>query len=333
MQSIPYGLHFKLHGCVHSIDKLILIYFLREPFSKVFDHCLSLLESSGFHFCDDRSSKDYNGYRNSKPSPGFYWYNSSFWSDSFRLFAGSYHRGIDHPSWDVQNIIKVEFNPNKTLFFHPEYQPVFDYLRLVSSYDHNLGLPSIFVSELDYAVDVPCKTSQIVCRSLKDKVTYQDSRYYGKRHNHGRLKIYNKKSELMAKDHISLASDLTRCEITIKDKGILDFSVLTFNSVLYSDSSILSSNLKSIVNLIDLLMEYGEDAQDLMSRFVPDKRNRDKILPFLVGDVSFQVFDLITFFHLLELYKERFGFSYLFYSSFGTPLGSGRPLISLDGGD
>lgn len=318
MQGVPYGLHVDYRGCVHSIDKFILIYFVRQPFLDVFDHCVSLLESSGFKFCDDRSSKEYNGYRDSKPSPGFHWFNSSFWSDSFRLFAGSYHRGKDHPVWDLQNIVKVEFNPNKTLLYHPEYGSIFEYLFSVSSYDKNFGLPTVFVSELDYAVDIPCKTSQIVSKSLKDKVTYNDSRYYGKRHKHGRLKIYNKRSELLVKDHVSLDSDLTRCEITLRDQGILDFSPLTFNSVLYSDRSVLSSNLQSIVNLLDLLMQYGEDVQDLMSRFIPDKRNRDKILPFLIGDASFQVFDYIPFFQLLDLYSSHYGFSYLFFSPDGT---------------
>lgn len=302
MEKLSYGFSVtrESDSSVHSIDKLIIFYYLHySDLDSVFESLVSVLESHS----DWRLSLDTNrnAYKDKSPSSHYSWFRSSFWTDGLNVKIGEFSRhGL---VWWLSSIVKVEFNPNKS-FMRVDIGQVLDWLR-VHSYQSILR-------ECDYAVDLPCLTSSVITSSRKDKVTYNDSRYYGKRHVNGRLKVYNKRREVLDKEKIELGFDLSRCEITCCFDSPLDFSIATVVGDCDNDVSSLSPNLRSIVGLLSQCVSYGDDPQELLHRFVPDKRNRDKLLPFVVGQSDHFVFELRIFLDLLSMYRELYGFTYMF---------------------
>lgn len=305
MAGIPYGLSVEgEHGEIHSIDKLILdYYFMSFDDEKMFNVLTSILSSSSDWILNtDRSLPSYNGYFRKKPSSSYSWFSSAFWTDGLIVRIGGYSRhGL---IWWRDSRVRVEFNPNKSWFYRTDISNVIQWLT-----DHSNDCR---VLEVDYAVDLLCKTSSVYCHSLKDKVIYNDSRYYGKRHKNGRLKIYNKRKEFFDSSKVDLDRDLTRCEITCKWGEGVSFGhvvALDCQSNLYSS---LSSNLRSVAQLVELLGTYGEDKDFLLQTYVPDKRNRDRLYPVVFGQFSFYVFDLAIFLRLLADYRSILGFDFSF---------------------
>lgn len=253
-----------------------------------------------------------NAFRNKRPSSFYSWFRSSVWTDGLNIKIGDYSR--HGQVWWLTARVRTEFNPNKSLD-RSDVLAVTDWLR-----DHS---DRIILSECDYAVDLPCLTRFISCSSRKDKVTYNDSRYYGKRHHNGRVKVYNKRREILDKCKSDIGSDLSRCEITCKFCESIDFSVCTSFSGSSSSFDSLSSNLQTIALLLSEVSSLGGDVEESLSRCVKDKRNRDKLLPFVLGSDSRAVFDRSLFMQLLHLYRGFFGFDYSFLDyadskSFGT---------------
>ena len=315
---IPYGLYKDDYRQFrHSIDKLIVYFPFREV-GQYHKFCDSFSSLSGFVFQSNKDEAGYNSYFD-KPACNYYgWYSSAFWFPHCNVKFGAYYR-TTLKTWAKREIIKVEFNPNKIY----ECQDLDLLIKLIKEYCYK-GI----LLECDYAVDVPFKTFHIISKSFKDKIIYNDSRYYGKRHNNGRLKIYNKARELYDKEKISIDSEISRCEVTClfdKEYQMRDIQYCTCET---SDSK-LSKNLRSIADLIILASSYGEDREELLKRYVPDKRNRDMLQPVLFGTYEY-IFDPIIFAFLIGDYSELYYFDYRFV---GNPMiGSNRHAIDSNGG-
>lgn len=316
MTGIPYGLTVNGEkGSVHSIDKLIISYYIDGDLESCFHSLVDILEKfSDWRLCLDREEGTPNAYLNKRPCSAYSWFSSAIWTDGLMIRLGQF---LKHPvvGWWRNSRVRVEFNPNKS-FLRVDIGSVLEWL---SSHSSKSGL----LDECDYAVDIECPCSSIDCCSKKDRVIYNDSRYYGKRHTNGRIKIYNKSMELLQKSKIQLESLVTRCEVTCRWGEGLKFDEVSTLLSPNNHLSGLSSNLQSIVHLINLLSMYGEDKLELIRQYVPDKRNRDKVSPFLVGvPVSF-VFDFSIFLRLLTDYQRLYHFSYSFVDlvssrTFGT---------------
>lgn len=320
---LPYGAYKDDHqGFRHSLDKLIVDYRLNPgcTFTEFLDFFSS---SSSFCFVSERGANGYNSFFDKPPCSAYQWFQSSFWFPHCNVKLGFYYGQSwngDKSEWKFKDLIRVEFNPNK----------VFQSALFVSL----IGAIKLFCKcgilvEVDYAVDVPCNCNQIITQSRMTKVIYNDSRYYGKRHEHRRLKVYNKKREVHDKEKIDLKNPLTRCEITFRLSGEIDY-FSCFLSSGFSEVK-LSNNLQSIADLISLLSAYGEDREELLKRFVPDKRNRDMLQPALFGECHV-VFDFVRFYQLLVFYSDLYNFGYYFTGPLGQSynLGCNAKCISLD---
>lgn len=305
---IPYGL-FKddYRGFRHSIDKLIIDYELVfHSFSVFVDLFVS---RSSFSLVRDRGEDGYNCFFDRPPSSTYGWFRDAFWFAHVNVKHGLYYRHVfgkdRHAVWDEKNIVRVEFNPNKcsdsSLWLH---------LLYCISFCCKCG----YLIECDYSVDVPLPTKSIHCSSRASLICYEDSRYYGKRHKNGRIKIYNKAKELRDKDKVNINEIVSRCELTCREGEKLIFhDIRSFSN---PDSlSCLSKNLRSIADLILYSSAFGEDAQTLINRFVPDKRNRDKLFSVFLGRDSEDILCSEIFIDLLKQYSTRFGFWFYFLGS------------------
>lgn len=305
---IPYGLSEKdKYGFTHSIDKLVIEYELKDKYD--FEcFCRKFSQKSGFVFLSDREVEGYNSYFNKRPSSFYSWFTSSFWFESCNVKYGLYVASrILKGVWDIRRVIRLEFNPNKVY-----ENNLFKDLQCLLQFYCKTGV----LLELDYAVDVPFKTSDVICQSRANKVIYGDSRYYGQRHKNGRIKIYNKTKEMKDKYKIAFDAQITRNEVTFRCNEAPVFDSLWLSSGISSHIA-LSPNLRSVCDLLSLLGSYGEDVQELLYRYVPDKRNRDKLIPVLFGDKVTYIFSCEIFYRLLVFYAKLFNFWFVFTGDYG----------------
>ena len=310
---LPYGsFEDDRRGFRHSIDKLVVDFTLLPGFS-FGDFLSSFLNESSFLFVSDRGEEGFNSYFDKPPSSHYSWFASAFWFPHVNVKFGAYNM----KDWKdntvevkIKPLLRLEFNPNKVF-----QDGIF--CTLIRCINRFFSVGTIL--EVDYAVDIPCLTSSVICQSRKSKVIYNDSRYYGKRHTHGRLKIYNKAREIHDKEHITLDGPLTRCEITL----CLGCDFDPLNVFLCSgplNGIKLSKNLQSIADLIILASSYGEDREELVYRFVPDKRNRDMLRPVLFGDKEI-IFDFVRFYNLLVFYSDLYYLRFHFSGTLGKSYG------------
>lgn len=301
MYKLPYGLQIvrEVDNSVHSIDKLILRFYIDNTQTlDVFNSLVDVLQSSS----DWRLSLDSprNGYKDKRPSSHYSWFQSSFWCDGLNVKIGEFSKhGL---KWWLSSVVQVEFNPNKS-FLRIDIGKILQWLI-----EHS---KTILLKECDYAVDIPCKTSSILVQSTQDHVSYNDSHYYGKRHINGRIKVYNKRKEVKDKEKIDIGHEITRCEYTCTFDGKLDFGKVGYYGGKIQNTEGLSTNLRSICNLLYVLQDLGQDTKSLLMQYVPDKRNRDKLIPCLFGDRQ-QVFDVSILQKLLTMYKKLYIFEYRF---------------------
>lgn len=298
---LPYGLYTDdNNGFRHSIDKLVISY---EAISQSFSFDAFALEfssSSSFSFCSERGLDGYNSFFHKRPSSSYAWFSSAFWFPHCNVKFGSFEYRATEKLWIECPRLRIEFNPNK-IFSDDRLTVLF---LLIRKYFKGGTL-----LECDYAVDVPCRPNSVITQSRKDKIIYNDSRYYGKRHSPGRLKVYNKRREVLDKEKVDIEGDLTRCEVTcVVNKGLSFDGVFLCSGC--SDCK-LSSNLRSIADLIVLASSYGEDREELLKRFVPDKRNRDMLIPALFGEQKI-IFNFVIFSELINKYGRIYNFLHTF---------------------
>jgi len=315
--SIPYGLYKDDNkGFRHSIDKLIIDYELIWIDFATF--CNRFTSASGFRLESDRNKVGYNSWFDKSPSSTYGWFRSSFWFPHCNVKYGLYYRprnmsreavSDDGESnynrsviWNEKKIIRVEFNPNK-IYKDPLLKCLLECIR----WNCKIGL----LIESDYAVDVPLTTNDIFCNSRSTKVVYDDSRYYGKRHIAGRIKIYNKSKEIKDKEKVKINHTISRCESTFRVNELARFdSITTYSNPSGIDN--LSNNLHTIAQLVMYASSFGESANDLIHRYIPDKRNRDKIINSIFGNDGEYVLCMEIFIDLLMQYANMYGFWYVF---------------------
>ncbi|EOJ4528197.1 hypothetical protein ACKKL3_004419, partial [Shigella flexneri] len=99
-------------------------------------------------------------------------------------------------------MMRFKINPNKHIG-SPAVQVVLDFIREWCT--------DGYLVRWDYAIDVPVKIADVmVIGSRKEKGLYKGTRYYGQRHKHGYLKVYDKQREQ------GLDDVLTRIEYTFE---------------------------------------------------------------------------------------------------------------------
>lgn len=189
-------------------------------------------------------------------------------------------------------IVRVDFNPNRDKA--PLHDALFDWL------DSNCT--DGVIQRLDYAVDIPCVLSKVLVESRKKAGLYEGTQYYGKRHSHCALRVYDKADEVGSAfvksldradraearalvTGIKAECPLTRCEWTIRHSAPIlldDVTWLTTGPEPLPDSSALNPQTLSIVQLCRLAISAGVDPRDLFAQL--DKRTVKKLslLPLAV---------------------------------------------------
>lgn len=132
----------------------------------------------------------------------------------------SYKHNSAKPIDDLYTM-RLEFNPQKNQEMHTEFFKIYN-----SLFSHHTKK----VKQFDVAFDVPLNINSIFAMSTtgRDKSYFKNTMYYGCSGKHGRLKIYDKKTELEDKQGVEMdVKHLTRVEYTVKLKEALTVQVLS----------------------------------------------------------------------------------------------------------
>ncbi len=183
------------NNCVHSIDNVIYLYYLRNAnMKKVAEELIGIREKNN---CDGWEKLD------CKPCNRYSWYqNIVHYQKSIHISFGKYgdydrttHAFASFP------MLRLEVNPNK----HAK-EPVFkDVLHWIKE-----NCTSGELKKFDYAIDVPYPIETIkIYKSRKEPGLYKGTIYRGQRSQHGFLKIYDKAKET------GQETCLTRIEYTL----------------------------------------------------------------------------------------------------------------------
>ena len=169
-------------GYVHSVDMVVIDYFLKCNYSLATSKLLDgLSQIDGF---DSGKNSSLDNYPNFK----YMFYVDMIWFDGMVLYFGKY-ASYDkvNKSWTKLDMMRLKVNPNK----HMDSSA----LRIVLDFILEWCADGYLV-RWDYAIDVAVKiTDVMVIGSRKEKGLYKGTRYYGQRHKHGYLKVYDKSKE------------------------------------------------------------------------------------------------------------------------------------------
>ena len=254
-------------GCTHSIDNVIVEYCVKafrkelvfDELSAIFAECVVGWERSP-KYCNE----------NQKACSKFQYFRSAIWGGGFYIQYGHY-QNFDAMTreWDVYPLLRVKFNPNKW-----ENGKLFE--RLLTWLDS--WCDNGVLVKFDYAVDIPCRNCDVVIHSRKEPGLHKGTRYYGQRHNHGRLKVYDKGVES------DLDEEMTRCEWTFccgKSIAFDDVLWLTNGPAPLPDVTELGSQSYALARMILMVRSLGGDVLEALALL--NYRTQKKLEPYTIG--------------------------------------------------
>lgn len=261
-------------GYIHSVDMVIADYFLRCNYSLATSKLLDALSGVDGFEADKNSSLD--NYPNFK----YMFYVDMIWFDGMVLYFGKY-ASYDkvNKSWTKLDMMRLKVNPNKHMD-SPALQIVLDFIREWCA--------DGYLVRWDYAIDVPVKIDDVmVIGTRKEKGLYKGTRYYGQRHKHGYLKVYDKQKEQ------GLDMLLTRLEYTFEAGLPYSWDNIVIRApVKHTDAPILlSKTLRIYLSMLTEIKALGGDMEPYLQQM--DFKTYKKIEPFLFEGKQLQVDECI----------------------------------------
>lgn len=256
-------------GYSHSIDKVIIDYWLKCDFKIFTDELLSLL--SHYEFDREKQCK-----LDVKPSHRYSFYTNIIWCNGFMFSIGKYSDyDKEAKKWRLFDRMRVEVNPNK----HGDELFLDEVMKLIK-----LEAGHGELVRYDYAIDIPVSPGSVsVIGSRKEKGLYKGTRYYGQRHKHGYLKVYDKAREQC------LESDMTRIEYTYDAKMIPSWEKIVIHSPVDSDlpASQLPGTAKLYLDMLQEIKALNGDMEPFLERLT--HRMYKQIEPYLFTGVELQL--------------------------------------------
>lgn len=275
-------------GCTHSIDNLVVEYLVKNFNAKTVLHSLAT-EVFSPSICGWEESKC---SKTDMPACSAYsWFRSSIWGAGLYIQFGQY-KDFDKLTreWSEYPLLRIKVNPNKHL-----ESPLFSRLLDWLARECDNGV----LVKFDYAVDVPCRVSDIQVHSRKEPGLLKGTRYYGQRNKHGRLKIYNKRVES------DLDYDLSRVEWTFcygKPLSFDDVYWFTRGPIPLPDVGDLSSRTYALARLLLRIRALGGDVADALGDL--DPRTAKKLEPYTLGEGVQLISDYSRLTSIVEFYCD-----------------------------
>lgn len=262
-------------GYVHSVDMVIVDYFLKCNYSLATGKLLDALKLVDGFEADKNSSLD--NYPNFK----YMFYVDMIWFDGMVLYFGKY-ASYDkvNKSWTKLDMMRLKVNPNKHMD-SPALKIVLDFIQGWCA--------DGYLVRWDYAVDVPVKIADVmVIGSRKEKGLYKGTRYYGQRHKHGYLKVYDKSKEQ------GLEEPLTRLEYTFEAGLPYSWDNIVIRApVTHSDASVfVSGQARLYLDMLIDIKALGGEIEPYLERM--HYNTYKKIEPFLYSGKQLRLNECIV---------------------------------------
>lgn len=261
------------HGYTHSIDMVTIDYLLTGSASAVTLRLIELLESHGM-------IKDKHCKLDMLPNFRYEFYTNFISYEGFTFQLGKWSNyDRNEKKWYNLDMMRFKVNPNK----HLDTPLMNDVLAFFGDWCRD----GVLV-RYDYAIDVPVKLEDVlVINSRKLKGLYRGTRYFGRRHNHGYLKIYDKGAES------GLESILTRLEYTFAPGQIPSWDNIVIRAPINTGSGEkLSKTLQLYLDMLIELRELGSDIDQYIERM--DFKSYKKIEPYLMTGVRLEFDETIV---------------------------------------
>lgn len=255
-------------GYVHSIDNLILTYYVENVGTK----CINKLILDLQCIRDKYPNVNYWEKLNINPCRKYSFYQHAIHlDDGIYILLGHYTDfDKDTKTATVFPMIRLELNPNK----HGKKPIMLDLMELINSCCYDCTL-----NRYDYAIDVPVPPDHVnVFGSNKEKGLYKGTRYFGQRNKNGFCRIYDKQKEQ------GLEKPLTRIEhvfSTVKTTKNLSFEKV-FIQDYSADLEKLSKTDAVIVELCTTLKANNLDFEEILNKL--DRRKKKTIMSHLQGN-------------------------------------------------
>lgn len=273
------------HGFIHSIDNIVVDYYLTCSYKTATILLFDVLNSYGFN-------KETNAKLDVLPSFRYEYYRNLIWFEGITFSLGKYSK-YDKVTgtWFELDVMRFKVNPNK----HdgtPLMDSVVQYIRD--------NCKDGYLVRYDYAIDIKCSlTDVVVLGSRKEKGLYKGTRYLGQRHKHGYCKIYDKQLE----QHLD--TELTRIEYTFCSDNIPVFDDILIRAPVSSQNGRepLSQQARLYLDMLQEIDALGGNTESYMQRI--NYRTRKKIEPYLYTGIRLQV-DSYILDYLLKFIFDRF---------------------------
>lgn len=258
------------HGYTHSVDMVTIDYLLMCSYKTATEKLIDILKPFGL-------DAEKNVKLELLPSFRYAYYTNHVWLDGVVVSLGKWtnYDKADKRAYSL-DMMRVKVNPNK----HAG-TPLLDAVEGFLGEYCREG----YLVRYDYAIDVPVAINDVlVVSSRKEKGLYKGTRYFGQRHKHGYLKIYDKGKEQR------LEEELTRIEYTLVPDEIPSWDNIVIRAPAegVSSSSALSSQCRLYLDMFIELQELGADIDKYIERVT--YRTWKQIEPHLYTGVKL-VFD------------------------------------------
>ena len=252
------------NGFVHSIDNVIIIFYLkRYNMENVANELVAIREyynADGWEKFNCSACKKYA------------WFQNIVHMDAIHICYGKYQRFDKiNREWDILPMLRLEINPNKH-YDKPIFRDVLYWL--------NENCTDGILQRYDYAIDIPYDISRVkVYGSRKEAGLYKGTIYRGQRSHHGFTKIYDKAKEQ------KLEAPLTRVEYVFeadKPPSFEKIIIASQKAVKDVDANDLDTVNECIVDMAHALQILGVDYEQYLQKL--NYRRRKKIEPYLIGN-------------------------------------------------
>lgn len=268
------------YGYAHSIDMVTIDYLLKCSYKSAEKMLLELFGDSAGRSLDN------------VPNFKYEYYVDMIWMDGIRFHLGKYSDyDKDTKKWHTLDMLRLKVNPNKHVGT--------DLLGKVVKWLNEYACDGVLV-RYDYAIDIECADSDIfVVGSRKDPGLYRGTRYFGRRHKHGYLKIYDKSLEQ------KLQHNLMRIEYTFVHNMpiVFDNIVVKRSTEPLEGAQSLSSNNRLVVDMLTEIKALGGQIEPYIGRM--NYRTWKKIEPYVMDGVRLE-FDNLIHDKLIDKIKDIF---------------------------
>lgn len=249
-------------GYIHSIDNLILTYYMENIGTKAVQRFLESVQALKEEF--SMFQLNYWEKLDLNPCRKYSFYQHAIHLDDGIYLLIGHYKDFDKEKGEMYTfpMIRLELNPNK----HADKPILKALMDLINQSCYN-G----YLDRYDYAIDIPLPPKEVqVFDSRKEKGLYKGTRYYGQRNKNGFCRIYDKAKEQGLETPLTRVEHVISCTKTTKNLSLEKVYVRDVSG--RQEKENLSKTDEVILELCLLASTNGLDYEPIIEKLEKRKR-------------------------------------------------------------